>query len=241
MGESASAGSWEYRSADVGEEMRNHRPILIRSEQCIRFRTVFHVGQRQRPVEKPSSSMEGPGLSVTQHPDAWREIARLRGPTWELRRRRGRKLGFFFDMYSDKVELLKFAATLGLVHRGEVVVVSYDDDEVGDRRLLMFNSRAEAEVEYADLVESDVAAVIEKSEAWLPSIDLETTWQHYFSHPLDLILVEDFAIHQVIDMATDYDGLWWNDRLDPPTLSAPRGVIVPAQINEWGWRKVEDY
>jgi hypothetical protein len=37
----------------------------------------------------------------------------------------------------------------------------------------------------------------------------------------------------VATMHPDLDGVWWNERLDPDALSAPRGVLLPHALGRW--------
>ena len=211
---------------------------MIGNDQIVSLRTVYHVGSRRAPTTRPWSSMEGPGLSVTLHPDEWREIAELSGPTWRLRRG-DHRAGRFFDMYSDRRKLLAQARKSGWITRGTIYVVSSDDDETGDRRSMWFAYRDEAQAEYEDRVDSGQAdATLEEQPGWYATPALNDRWAEAFRSDLDLVMVEEFAVHQIVEAVMALDGLWWSDRLDPINLSAPRGVIFPTRLNEWAWRKV---
>lgn len=47
------------------------------------FPSLIHIGSLN-PGDKRGFSHEWQGLSVSLHPDAWEQIARLAGPRWEL-------------------------------------------------------------------------------------------------------------------------------------------------------------
>jgi hypothetical protein len=54
------------------------------------------------------------------------------------------------------------------------------------------------------------------------------------SRPLSPYLVETEAVNLwIAAVRPDLDGVWWNDRLDPASLSAPRGVILPHAASRW--------
>jgi len=36
-----------------------------------------------------------------------------------------------------------------------------------------------------------------------------------------------------VEKTTNYDGIWWNDKLDVSKYSAARGVIFNSKLNNW--------
>jgi len=66
------------------EESEDTLKSLIKILPTILFQKLYHVGDLQGNPQE-NGDLEGPFLSVSEHPEAWREIARLgNSPTWEI-------------------------------------------------------------------------------------------------------------------------------------------------------------
>ena len=50
---------------------------------------------------------------------------------------------------------------------------------------------------------------------------------------IESILCFDMLLTIYIENNTDFDGIWWLDKLDVQMLSAPRGVIFNNKLKEW--------
>lgn len=196
-----------------------------------RIAVAKHVGTLDASAKR-RDSMEGAGLSVSLHPDEWREIARglVSGPTWDCRRSDGAK-GAFLDVLRLKgahlAAIEDWAIREGLARRAEIYFMSYEDEELEDTVTWLFETEAEmlAEAEDRDDAETGTQPGLVATEA-LRAISMGR---------VDLACVPDMIAIAYAERETDLDGCWWSERLDPDVLSAPRGVIVPARIPRWAF------
>lgn len=83
-------------ASDAAERVRRARgshAVILPELPTVKKRVVFHVGTQtfaQKGTKKPGSSLEGEGLSVSEHPRAWMRVAQLGGhATWALSRTDG--------------------------------------------------------------------------------------------------------------------------------------------------------
>jgi hypothetical protein len=203
---------------------------------------VYHVGDEpQAKMFRRYTSFEGPGLSVSEVPEAWRSIAQLgSAPVWRLERKDG-KPGVFVDMREvDRTPFLEAAVVRGLVRPGIVYRVYRYDSESDDDHYFVFTDReeAEAEAQYVEETEEFPAEAprgVVEVPSFLPTAKLKKRWSRFFTRRLGQMLVEEFAISTVLEATKQYDGLWWEEQLDPGLLSAPRGVIFQSKLRQWRW------
>ena len=192
-----------------------------------RIGRVWHVGTLN-PDDKKRNSLEGGGLSVSQCPTAWTEIARLGGnPTWELTAPSDR--GEFLDALAltdtERSDIVEWGTGIGFVERSAMWEVTWEDDELGSDVSILCGTIEEAETE-AEFCEGTVT----ETEALIPTSTFEqrlgvsSSPAEAFDHLLTV---------WVEDTRPDLDGVWWHETLDPFVLSAPRGVIVPSRIRRW--------
>jgi len=178
--------------------------------------------------------MEGPGISVSEHPEAWTRIARRGGYGRYALTRRDERPGVFADMMRGRWRAAYEHQALRAGLLAEIVQfeLSWWDDEIEERRALLFDTEAEAEYEAEDYVELDgkVTRILTYS-ATDKLIDLH--WSHRFTGELDTTLAADMAVLYLLQQSGKYDGAWWDEAYDPEGLSAPRGVIFENKIREW--------
>lgn len=202
------------------------------------FESLVHIGQR--PIMDPARqqkrrfSFEGPGLSVSVHPEEWAAIAKLGGfPWWELRRRDGED-GVFVDAIAlpgspEGRTLVREAVARGWIepdHRAWRV--SYLDEETDEERYFHADSLEDAEYEAEELPGATISLVTTS----VPLPPLQRRWSRHFTQPLIADMAEEFASLQILE-SRGYDGAWWDERLDPDALSAPRGVIFVWRLPAW--------
>lgn len=195
--------------------------------------TVYHVGNLDAPRKKPHVSYEGSGLSVSLHPEEWRKIARghVSGDTWALSKEDPK---FLLANKANQKKARKWAIENGWLKPQTRYQVSWFDDEMDDTMSMTFDSMEEAKEE----AESHEVEVEEIDSVALDSKGLRY-WKEAFSSEPKNSLAGDFAILWYAE-AKGYDGVWWNDRLDPVRLSAPRGVIFQSKLPEWSKTKVDN-
>ncbi|RYY14933.1 MAG: hypothetical protein EON55_07415 [Alphaproteobacteria bacterium] len=196
---------------------------------------VHHIGDMD-PSSKRTGSYEGAGLSVSVHPGAWRVIGRgmVGGACWTMRREGAR----FLDAHAMKRAMRRSVLDWG-VGNGLCVVTplwrfSHYDDELECRVSQTFPTLAEAKEESWD---GDLGRVRRVTgHASTPSLDaasMQPTPSHGDDAVLDLLLpLWAHAVHGL-------DGVWWEDRLDVLTHSAPRGVIVAEMVSAWSAERLD--
>lgn len=194
--------------------------------------TVYHVGRLDQPKRSGSFSYEGSGLSVSLHPDAWRRIARgqVSGDTWVLKKAKPK---FLLATKTNKEKAVEWAVKNGWIDEAMRYRVSWFDDEMSDTMSTEFDSFEEAQVEAEDRgVEPEAVKsyVLAKK-----GIDY---WRQAFQSEPDNSMAAEFAILWFAE-ERGYDGVWWNDKLDPNRLSAPRGVIFQSKLGEWSKQKID--
>jgi hypothetical protein len=200
-------------------------------------RVVWHVGNLTKRRRRVLASYEGAGLSVSEHPEEWTQIARLGGGrTYELRRRDGRP-GIFLDMRrlgARRDGLLRQAEAEGLVTRARRWEFLYEDAETDKTNVMLLATEEEAMAELDAQDDGEIREVL----VYAPTSLLQREWKKTFGAPLDDALAPDIAVLHVVEKDGSFDGAWWNDVLDPDNLSAPRGVIFPSRLAAWQHRVV---
>lgn len=203
-------------------------PLLSISE-------VFRVGNRNKPKEKKVTSFEGFGMSVSEHPEEWQQIARLTGETWRL----SKSLGTFVDYLSlsakAKLELDDKAEKAGLCEKGEVYRLTWKNDGI---RLETITATRPTK-EYLDNISSDGSVSSKKIKGLLPTYKLFSAWREHYTSKVELPMVRMLGHQLVVNAETNIDGFWWEDELDVYGLSAPRGCIFFDKIETWTWEVIK--
>lgn len=184
---------------------------------------VWHIGSMRRS-DKKGGSLEGGGLSVSEHPQAWRRIARLGGYPWWLLEKRG---GAFLDFHKAskgecRKEIIAWAVATGYVTNGVAWRSCRYDDEFEQTLCSDHTTREEAEEEEGDEVS--------RIKTLIPTAQL---LKRMGGGRGPLSLGMDFAATAYAEDVLRLDGVWWRDRLDPERLSAPRGVIFASMLGSW--------
>jgi hypothetical protein len=217
--------------------MRLHE-IAARSPPTRTFAKLFHVGTLNR-ADKRRGSYEGAGLSVSLHPDEWMQIARLGGnPIWQCVRVGNRFIDFYRLSKALKASIGDWAVAQGLAQRATVWRVSFYDEEAEDRRYFEFTDQNEAQDEFNDLKhgqEDDTAAIKEMPGSLTGTPAL---YHRMLQDRHELADVVEFAVIAYAEDVMKIDGVWFNERLDPENLSAPRGVIVPSMVPYWRFSQI---
>lgn len=209
-------------------------PVRVATyKQNPQLTTVYHVGRLDQPRRMPAVSYEGSGLSVSLHPAEWRKIARghVGGDTWELTKEDPK---FLMATAANKKKAVDWAVANGWIAPQKRYRVSWFDDEMDDTMNIEFDSLEEAqeEADNYDVEPEEVDSFVldKKGKAY---------WKQTFSSKPSNSFAKDFAIIWFAE-ANGYDGVWWNEKLDPARLSAPRGVIFQSKLPEWTKRKIDD-
>lgn len=190
---------------------------------------VFHVGTLDIR-KKVKDSYEGSGLSVSNCPDAWREINRggTYGETWNIKKPKG---GLFVDYHKTlndetKEELKRWGILNNYIEYCKTYSVEMTD-EYGREYFIEFTNKEEAELE-AEMYDTGVVTQLgfKATNKMLKEINyrLNSVVVNCYNLLLTMFVEKYFK---------DVDGVWWEDVYEPESYSAPRGVIFNSKIKEW--------
>lgn len=198
------------------------------------------MGSPNKPAKKSSSSWEGPGLSVSVHPQAWQSIAKLGGAPLHVLTRKDGKSGSFVDVHAVhknkrlKQGVIKQAVKDGWLTTTTIWITSRWDDEWDSYMESTWDNEAEARENY----DAEAGDKIKKKTGVAATPKLLARWYENFTSRLDIGLAFEMGLHAIAE-TSGYDGLWWEDDLDPSRLSAPRGVIFTNKTHAWQWKPSE--
>lgn len=194
----------------------------------IRIAEVFHVGTLEG-TPAPRSSLEGSALSVSCHPEEWRQIAQLgAAPTWRLTRPDGRFVDACAVGDNQRRQIEDWAVEWGLATVAHLWEVTYWDDEFEEERAIWSASLAEAEEE-ADWYGGTITGPARQIEG-TARLARRHNWP---GEKVDAASAFDLALLTYAEDETGFDGVWWTETLDPDRLSAPRGGIVTRALPRW--------
>lgn len=207
-----------------------------------RLRTMTHIGTLD-PAHKGErgESLEGAGLSVSRHPEAWEAIARLGGAPWWEADARALKLLHGHLLVTRHAEALRqWGLEQGLVEPATAYVVSWMDGETEEPCSFWMTTREEAEAEARFRDEEGDESRVEERPTVAPTAKLLAFMAHdpKRAGQVTPTVLDDLATAWA--HARGLDGVWWADRLDPQALSAPRGVVFPEQVHRLTWTKTRD-
>ena len=188
---------------------------------------LYHVGTLD--ASKKRDGYEGAGLSVSTHPDAWKQIARghVTGDTHSATKEGNKFLDAHGLSDAHNEQIKQWALENDYLAQQETVTVCYYDDEMEDDLCSTFNSMADAEAEYDEELEHMDVSVDKGGIVPTDKLKKETRQNRIDSTGVLEFVLPIFAEQQGLD------GVWWQDKLDVQRYSAPRGVIVPSKIKSW--------
>jgi hypothetical protein len=207
--------------------------IAARSPPTRTFAKLFHVGTLNR-ADKQRGSYEGAGLSVSLHPEDWMQIARLGSRSiWKCVRVGNRFIDFYRLSKPHKAVIADWAVEQGLAQQESHWRVSFYDEEAEETRYFDFTDPDEAQAEFDDLkhAQEDETAAIKEMPGSLTGTPL--LYQRMMQDRPDAADAVEYATIAYAEDVMKIDGVWFNERLDPENLSAPRGVIVPSMVRHW--------
>lgn len=196
-------------------------------ESVVRINEVYHIGTMDFE-NKRSDSLEGAGLSVSKHPEAWKQIAKLGGfQTFTLEK----KDGTFLDAHAlkehERENIIQWGKDKGYISMAPIYTVTYYDDEMRSDVQSMYFDEKEALLE-AEGIEGAEPVKAEGLKA-SPSLHLKT----HSVREITSFLVFDKLLPVYVEEGLNIDGVWWEDDLDPSRYSAPRGVISKEKVIDW--------
>lgn len=189
------------------------------------IRRVAHIGMLERADKQRSSfSWEGHGLSVSVHPEEWEMIARLGGrPWWLLENSNGRFLDFWALTDAQREEISRWGVSGGYAEQRIMWAAGYYDDELESRMVSYHVTRELADEEASEQGDVEEVLVLHPTERLSARLGMRS--------PSDCL--DHLTVCFVEDECPTLDGVWWTDTYRPYALSAPRGVILPARLDDW--------
>lgn len=188
---------------------------------------LFHVGTL-KPEDKQNGSQEGAGLSVTTCPKEWSRITPLQGPTWVMARNGNQ----FVDAHSLTDSQRQLVNDWAVVHEWvtyrKMWEGSYNDDELGGQVTTLFNSWEEAETEFEGWEENEYTITED-----VRPVPTDQLLKRMLAIGDANIFADDWALIVFVEDTTDYDGVWFEDKLDVYSYSGPRGVINLRSLAQW--------
>ncbi len=195
---------------------------------------VYHVGTLDISHQtKTTGDLEGLCLSISEHPEAWTQIARLGGrQTWKGQRLDGSRPCFLeaTDLNNDQLNhIISWAVDNDLLSMQKRFVARWEDNELSQMQEMICSSYQEALDEAGDgegVLRRIVPVALAKLSHWASACEGVAGPQ-----------AQDYAIIAFAERS-GYDGVWWHEDLDPIYLSAPRGGICPGRIAQWSFSVV---
>jgi hypothetical protein len=196
---------------------------------CRYFDRLTHVGRYEGTAERSQRfSYEGSGLSVSNCPDAWRQIARgqVGGDEWQVAAEQGKLSLIDYHALSDRSDfrdtVKAYALSAGWTEAVTVYRVTFFDDELDTEMICDFLSHQDALLE-ADEDEESISR-IEGLRATPALCERANVYR------IDPMCAFDQAALVYLEEHTDAHGVWWEDTMDPLRYSAPRGVIFQSAL-----------
>jgi hypothetical protein len=196
-----------------------------------RLNRVFHVGTLD-PTHKGvrGASQEGNGLSISLHPEEWTQIAKLGGgDTFKLSRKPGLFLDFHKLSKARREQLTQWGLTQGWCEMQPRWKLVWVDSETEEPVHMLLDTEVSARSEQEFRQEEDESASVEPVQVPV----LTPTALERLGFKVDALSTLDMLATFYVEDCTEFDGVWWNDMLDPYALSAPRGVIVRSRLPQW--------
>lgn len=195
---------------------------------------VYHVGDLAGDREKPHTSHEGKGVSVSVHPHAWEQIMRGDGTstheiltTYELTNQDPEF--YFIDPLETLTVEREWCLDKGFVAFEQGYRVTYENG-TGETAYMEFHSK-----ETAKLEAKSHGGEYEQTEILTLGPEGVKYWMDAFRQPpvnADPVLINGLTPVWYAE-ANGYDGVWWDEAYDPSNYSAPRGVIFQSKFDAW--------
>lgn len=201
---------------------------------AVEIPTLWHIGDLSGKRTKPYISYEGRGLSVSIHPDVWADIMQQENPRRSddlmvYRLSHPASQFYFVDPTVNTEVEREWCLNNGYVVAQRGFKVSYED-AAGDTAYFLVHSK--------DVAKREAAA---RNGSFEPTqlLDLGSRgvayWEEAFEQPpleADPVVIEGL-LPVWYAQEHGYDGVWWDERLDPANHSAPRGVIFQTALDEF--------
>lgn len=210
-------------------------------------RPLFHIGTMSPPDKGVrGDSYEGHGLSVSTCPEAWESIAKLGGQPWWTLESNSTAGPRFLDLLATPTEarekMVAWAVDRGFVIPCVGAKLSWYDADHEEMVYTTFDNPHSARLEFEAMTdeyegEPENAPALESYEGWkLTPAGLAAVARTRAA----LDETPTMAAILYCESETDFDGVYWGDRLDVCALSAPRAVIFPSRLPDFTVRSMLD-
>jgi hypothetical protein len=193
------------------------------------MKPVYHVGDLSKPRVAPHSSLEGGELSVSHHPESWKQIAQLGGTVTALHNPKARFFVVANKGHEDRA--VKWASDNGYLQPAKVHRVTWHDSEAGHDMYSEHHSEEDLRRSHGSAEEmreeGKTHEIVDghkfgpKGEAYHWSSFPKAEVNHQHARSFAPIF---YAKHH------GYDGVMWNEPHEPENLSAPRGLIFQEKL-----------
>lgn len=195
---------------------------------------VYHVGNLDADANKNTFSYEGKGLSVSKHPNAWRKISsNVSGKTYILTYPESSNTFYLADTVEPREQIVDWCAENRYIKCVDGWKAAVHDPETSEWRFTKYYDYDEAtRCSEAHIKDN---AYIEQSKV----LKLEKKGKEYWNSefPSEADSASPVAIRGLTPIwfaqEQDADGVWWSYRLDPASLTAPKGVIFQDKLPKW--------
>lgn len=186
--------------------------------------SVWHIGSLDEAQSDPSS-YEGGLLSVSTCPASWQRIAKLSGDLWRIESPNMH----FVDAHAFRENtalyhlMLGWGSFNGFLELKTVYHVDVFDDELESSITWTFETLEELEREFEEEdveIRPDFLAPV-LTDYGLQRYGLKRNGSQY---NMDYVLI-DYVERVLVHEDPCLFGVWWEDKMDPLTLSAPRAGI----------------
>jgi hypothetical protein len=207
----------------------------------IKMKLLYHVGDMaSQPAPHSRESHEGPCLSVSEVPGAWRSIARLGdAPLWTLRKPTGAFLNMLRLPAEAKDAIVQWGYANGYAVEGIGWVSEFhpdDEDEGADARYCVQPSLEESVRQCGEVGEQDDDCEV-RARYSKPMPFATDKLVAYAEQQVDLLMVFDMLALAYAEQVLDLDGLFWDENLNILRYSAPRGGLLRSKLGSWTIKK----
>ena len=197
---------------------------------------VKHIGHFDQSGAQRRATFDGPGIAVSTHPEAWRGIAGLNGPEWELTYTAAHWVDALSFTDEDLEEIQEWMVMMRYMHAVTAWVVDCVDEkgEIIDRA---FSTRKEAAAAIGSTLELEEAgdATFDSRTTEIDSFMLEKRAMARLGGWPDPLRWHDAAIllftrEVIMPKRPLVMGVWWDEPLAPERGLCPSGVLFPERL-----------
>lgn len=194
----------------------------------IHIPTVTHIGFLNREKADLNPSRDGPGLAVSDCPDAWRQISRSNAPDVIL----SHSAALWVDALSFSpnciVEIQDWARDAGYLEPCQVWHANWTDDETG-----AFREETCASYEAA-LAHTHCPEAIMQDNGWClgrRALKRLGRWGDPLNYHNGILIL--YTREVIIPKRPLICGIWWCEPLDLASGIAPSGQLMPEALEKF--------